>query len=70
MVCGKNGLAKVGIDLISSSELRAIAQAYPSTTEKWMREGAENFNRGVMEDGLPAACKFADEMRIRALRSR
>ncbi len=68
MVCGKNwkGNAKVGIDLIATPELRDLARAYPETTKKWLEAGAENFNNGVMQDGLPAACKFADDMRRKA----
>jgi len=68
MVCGKNWKlnAKVGMDLIATPELRDLARAYPETTKKWLEAGAENFNNGVMQDGLPAACKFADDMRRKA----
>jgi len=64
IVCGKNwmGKAKVGLDLISTPEMRDLTRAYPQTTKKWLQEGAANFNDGVMKDGIPAACAFANEM--------
>lgn len=70
MVCGKTDLAKIGIDMIASPQLRSLAESYPETTNKWMQEGADNFNSGVMNDGLPAACKFANEMKARVRKSR
>src|ERR1019366_355885 len=39
----------------------------PSTTEKWMKDGAATFNDKVMAEGIPSACKFAQSERSRAL---
>jgi hypothetical protein len=58
VVCNNKSLAEYGFNLVGSQEFRAFSAAYPETLEKWMREGGENFNRGVMKDGIPEACKF------------
>src|SRR5438874_748587 len=57
-VCNDKSLAEYGFSLVGSKELRAFSAAYPKTVEKWIREGGENFNRGVMNDGIFEACKF------------
>jgi hypothetical protein len=56
----------VGLDLIATPELKAIAKAYPDTTQQWMKGGADNFNTGVMTDGLALACAYASTVRRQA----
>src|SRR3954452_9267009 len=55
-VCTNKSYVEKSFTFISSKEFRAFSAAYPQTYEKWMREGAESFNRMVMKDGIPAAC--------------
>jgi hypothetical protein len=57
-VCNNKIFVDYGFSLVGSKEFRTFSAAYPETSEKWMREGGENFNRGVMNDGILAACKF------------
>jgi hypothetical protein len=57
-VCNDTKLADYGSSLIGSAEFRAFSAAHPKTVEKWMREGGELFNRGVMNDGVSEACGF------------
>ncbi|MGP0059342.1 MAG: hypothetical protein ACLPID_08665 [Beijerinckiaceae bacterium] len=67
-ICGadyKRTIA-VGLDLIATPELKAIAKAYPDTTQQWMKGGADNFNTGVMTDGLASACAYALTVRRQA----
>jgi len=49
----------VSMSLLAPDELRAFSKAFPDTTAKWMKKGADNFNVGVMKDGIPSACTFA-----------
>jgi hypothetical protein len=60
-VCGGDWKRTVdaAFNLISTPELKAISKAYPDTTEQWLKGGADNFNTGVMTDGLAKACAFA-----------
>jgi hypothetical protein len=50
---------------IGTFELKTLSQGYPKTTERWMQEGAYNFNTKLMSDGVSAACAEAIEMRTR-----
>jgi hypothetical protein len=54
---------RVTFESIAYPELRTIAHSFPKLTSKWMGDGADNFNAGIMTDGLASACKHADEMR-------
>ena len=56
VVCNNTAYVEKSFTFINSKEFRAFSAAYPNTYEKWMREGAENFNRMVMQDGIPSAC--------------
>lgn len=56
-VCNNKSFAEYGFSLVGSKEFRAFSAAYPETLKKWLLEGGENFNRGVMNDGIFAACK-------------
>jgi hypothetical protein len=58
VVCDNKSFIEYGFNFVGSKEFRAFSASYPKTVEKWMREGAGNFNRGVMQDGIPAACSF------------
>jgi hypothetical protein len=67
-VCGGNwkSSASVAIELIATPEMKAVSAAYPETTKNWSMEGAENFNTGVMQDGIGPACRYAEQMRKKA----
>jgi hypothetical protein len=56
----------VALGLIGNPELKAVSKAYPGTTEQWMKGGADNFNTGVMTDGLASACAYALTVRGKA----
>jgi hypothetical protein len=56
----------VGFDLVGTPELTAISKAYPDTTTKWMKDGAEKFNSKVMSDGIGPACAYAINERRKA----
>jgi hypothetical protein len=62
-VCG--GDAKPTIDaafgLVSSPEFMAMNKGYPQTTQKWMGEGAANFNNAVMTDGVGGSLRARRE---------
>jgi hypothetical protein len=45
--------------LVATEELKAMSNAYPATTERWMTEGADNFNTEVMKNGIKPACASA-----------
>jgi hypothetical protein len=49
----------VAFSLLDPDELKAFSKAFPTITEQWMKRGADNFNIGVMKDGIPAACSYA-----------
>jgi hypothetical protein len=55
-----------GFGLLASEELKAMSRAYPQQTQKWMEQGAEKFNTGVMADGIAAACTFAQKVITKA----
>jgi clan AA aspartic protease (TIGR02281 family) len=67
-VCGGDWqrTAADAIDLIATSELETISNAYPETVKSWGMEGANNFNTGVMTSGLGAACAEALKIRQKA----
>lgn len=54
------------IDITASPELQRIANAFPDTAKGWGMDGATNFNRGVMTDGLASACATALKFREKA----
>jgi hypothetical protein len=58
---------EAGVAAIKNPELRKFTKAFPSTTEKWMKDGATTLNDKVMAEGIPSACKFAQSERLRAL---
>jgi hypothetical protein len=68
LVCGGDYKRTVaaGLDLVSTTELKAVSKAYPDTTQQWMKGGADNFNTGVMTDGLASACAYALTVRRKA----
>jgi hypothetical protein len=67
-VCSENArrLIDASFDLVSSSELKRVAQAFPEKTKGWMLEGTGAFNTGVMSDGLSLACAHARDTATRA----
>jgi hypothetical protein len=54
-----------GFSLLDSSELKQISKSYPETIQSWMMQGADNFNAGVMKDGMKVACAYAVAVRRR-----
>lgn len=50
---------EAAFSLLNPDELKAFSKAFPSMTSQWMKRGAENFNIGVIKDGIPAACSYA-----------
>jgi hypothetical protein len=68
MVCGGDykRTVRAAFDLVGNPELKAISKAYPETTQQWMKGGADNFNTGVMTDGLASACTYALTVRGKA----
>jgi hypothetical protein len=58
---------EAGVAAINNPELKKFTKAFPSTTEKWMKDGATTLNDKVMAEGIPSACKFAQSERLRAL---
>jgi hypothetical protein len=67
-VCGGDWKRTVaaGSDILRTAELKAISRGFPNRTREWMMEGADNFNAGVMADGIGAACSYALEVRAKA----
>lgn len=62
-VCGGNKRDfEVAFSLVAPDEMKAFSTAFPKTTAEWMQRGAENFNTGVMKDGIPANCTYALEV--------
>jgi hypothetical protein len=54
-----NRMIELGLQFISSAELKSIGKAFPRTTERWMTEGAERFNSEVVKGGITSACNSA-----------
>jgi Superinfection immunity protein len=52
-------MIELGLQFISSAELRSVAQAFPATTQRWMTEGADRFNSEVIKGGIKASCNSA-----------
>jgi hypothetical protein len=59
-VCGGDKREiEIAFSLLDPDELKAFSKAFPKTTAEWMQQGSENFNTGVMKDGIPSACTYA-----------
>ncbi len=56
----------VAFRIVSSPELKAMSKLDPELTEKWMKEGADYFDDGEMDDGVASACAYAKTARARA----
>lgn len=63
-VCEGEGTRAIdaGFGLLDTEELKAISKAYPQQIAKWMEDGANKLNTGVMTDGVAAACSFAQKV--------
>ncbi len=56
----------VAFRIVSAPELKAMSKFDPEITEKWMKEGADYFDDGEMDDGVASACAYAKTARARA----
>jgi hypothetical protein len=52
-------MIELGLQFISSAEMRSVAHAFPATTQGWMTEGADRFNSEVMKGRINASCNSA-----------
>jgi hypothetical protein len=71
MVCsGKEydwkAMSMTGQDLMGGGDMHSIASAYPKTVKSWNMQGADAFNREVMNEGISAACKVAWQNTVQA----
>ena len=68
MVCGGDWKrsARISLDLIANSEMKAISNGFPKLTHQWLNDGAANFNNGVMTSGLALACAEMERTRAEA----
>jgi hypothetical protein len=50
---------EIAFSLLGTNELKAFSQNFPTKSEQWMTEGANNFNTGVLQNGIPETCNYA-----------
>jgi hypothetical protein len=75
MVCREKydwrSMAETGVALLAGP-MSPITNGYPATVKMWGAQGANLFNKGVMTDGVDAACDEArrDVTQARAIIAR
>jgi hypothetical protein len=48
--------------LLSAQPMKEFSAAFPKLAEQWQVEGGENFNRGVVSEGIAKACDYAEKV--------
>jgi hypothetical protein len=68
-VCGRDNerdtrrTIEAAFNLLNGPELEATSKGYPDTIRKWMEDGADDFNNGVVSAGVGPTCAYAMTVR-------
>jgi hypothetical protein len=50
---------QLAMRLLSAPPMREFSTAFPELSKRWQMDGSENFNRGVVSEGVSGACDYA-----------
>jgi len=65
-VCHDDRILNAGFALLNTAELKEISITYTKTVREWMDEGAMDFIKEAMTNGVDPACAYAVAMRKKA----
>lgn len=53
---------QLAMRLLSAQPMKEFSAAFPKLSDRWQTDGSENFNRGVVSEGVSGACEYARKL--------